>query len=47
VTGSTKTGVIAHDSRFDFSSQTQSFMNTLSIKVTWFAIPKLSGEPYK
>jgi len=27
VTGSTKTG---HDYRFDFSSQTQSFMNTLS-----------------
>jgi len=30
VTGSVKTGIIAHYSRFDFSSQAQSFVSTLS-----------------
>jgi len=30
VTGSTKASLIAHDCKFDFSAQTQSFINTLS-----------------
>ena len=30
VTGSRKTSLIAHDSKFDFSPQTQSYLNTLS-----------------
>ena len=37
VTESVKIGLVAHDSTFDFASQTQSFMNTLSnfkIKIT-------------
>jgi len=30
VTGSAKTGLIAHDREFDFIAQTQSLMNALS-----------------
>jgi len=45
VTGSTKTGLIAHDCRFDFSSQTQSFMNTLSNFAIIVMHPGLSGLP--
>ena len=30
ITGSEKTGIINHDSRCDFSSKTQSYMNVLS-----------------
>jgi len=30
VTGSAKTGLIAHDKKFDFITQTQSLMNALS-----------------
>jgi len=30
VTGSVKTGLIAHDKKFDFTTQTQSLMNALS-----------------
>jgi len=30
VTGSAKTGLIAHDRKFDFITQTQSLMNALS-----------------